>query len=136
MARQIYVNLAVRDVARSRAFFEALGFGFNPQFSNETALCMVVGDDSFVMLLNEPFFQGFTKKPLADARQTTEVLVCLSCASRAELDDLVARAVAAGARTPMPPVDHGFMLQHGFEDLDGHQWELVWMNPQAAPPQA
>jgi predicted lactoylglutathione lyase len=97
---------------------------------------MVVADDIFVMLLTQPFFQGFTKKPVADATRTTEVLVCLSCDSRAEVDDLVRKAVAAGGKTPIPPQDHGFMYAHGFEDLDGHQWELVWMDPNAAPAQA
>jgi uncharacterized protein len=88
------------------------------------------------MLLVEPFFQGFTKKPIADATKATEVLVCLSCESRAEVDDLVRKALAAGGKAPNAPQEHGFMYGHGFEDLDGHQWELVWMDPNAAPPHA
>ena len=136
MARKIFVNLPIGNMERSQAFFRGLGFDFNPQFTNEQGACMVVSDEIFVMLLVVPFFQGFTKKAIADATQSTEVLVCLSCDSRAEVDDLVRKAVARGGRTQMPPQDHGFMYGHGFEDLDGHQWELVWMDPDAVPPQA
>jgi predicted lactoylglutathione lyase len=136
MARKIFVNLPIKDMARTRAFFDALGFSFNPQFTNEQGACMVVADDIFVMLLVEPFFQTFIKKPISDAKQATEVLVCLSCDSREEVDSLVKKALAAGGTAPNAPQDHGFMYAHGFEDLDGHIWELVWMNPDAAPPQA
>lgn len=136
MARKIFVNLPIREMARSQAFFRALGFDFNPQFTNEQGACMVVGEDIFVMLLVEPFFRTFTQKAIADARATTEVLVCLSCDSRAEVDALVRKALAAGGRAPNPPQDHGFMYGHGFEDLDGHLWELAWMDPKAIPPQA
>ena len=136
MARQIFVNLPVKDVARTRAFFTALGFSFNPQFSDDKALCMVIADDIYAMLLSEPFFQGFTKKPVSDATKSTEVLVALSCGSVAEVDEMVARAVAAGGRAPVERKDHGFMVQHGFEDPDGHQWEVFWMDPNAAPLQA
>ena len=136
MGRKIFVNLPIRNMERTQAFFRGLGFSFNPQFTNEQGACMVVADDIFVMLLTEPFFAGFTKKPVADATKGTEAIVCLSCDSRAEVDDLVRKAVAGGGRTPMPPQDHGFMYGHGFEDLDGHQWELVYMDPNAAPPQA
>ena len=136
MARQIYVNIAIKNMERTKAFFTSLGFGFNPQFTNEQGACMVVSDDIFVMLLTEPFFQGFTKKPVADAKKGTEVLICLSCTSRAEVDEQVRKAVAAGGKTPNPPQDHGFMYGHGFEDLDGHQWELTYMDPNATPPHA
>ena len=135
MARQIFVNLPVQDVARTRAFFTALGFSFNPQFSDDKALCMVIAEGIYAMLLSEPFFQGFTKKPIADASKSTEVLLALSCESVAEVDELVAKALAAGGRAPVERKDHGFMVQHGFEDLDGHQWEVFWMDPNAAPPQ-
>jgi predicted lactoylglutathione lyase len=134
--KQIYVNLPVRNVERSKAFFAGLGYSFNPEYSNESALCMVIGENIYAMLLAEPFFQTFTKKPIADARTSTEVLVCLSCESRAEVDTLVAKAVAAGGAAPNPPQDHGFMYGHGFEDPDGHVWELVYMDPNAAPPHA
>lgn len=136
MGRQIFVNLPVKDIARTRAFFTALGFEFNPQFSNDQGLCMLIADDIFAMLLAEPFFQGFTKKPLADATKSTEVLLALSCESVAEVDQLVAKAIAAGGRAPVERKDLGFMVQHGFEDPDGHQWEVFWMDPNAAPPQA
>ena len=127
MNQQIYVNLPVKDLERSKAFFGALGFSFNPQFSDQNAACMIVSDSIYVMLLTEPFFQGFTKKPIADAKKTTEVLICLSCDSRAAVDDMAARAKAAGGAWPNEPKDHGFMYQHGFEDLDGHMWELAYM---------
>jgi uncharacterized protein len=134
MARQIYVNLPIKNMERSKAFFGALGFSFNPQFTNEQGACMVITDTIYVMLLVEPFFQTFIKKQIADADKTTEVLICLSCESRAEVDDLVRKAVAAGGSTPNAPQDHGFMYGHGFQDLDGHLWELMYMDPNAAPP--
>jgi predicted lactoylglutathione lyase len=136
MKRQIYVNLPIKNMERSQAFFASLGFSFNPQFTNEQGACMVVADDIYVMLLVEPFFQTFTAKPVADATKSTEVLVCLSCENRAEVDVLVAKARAAGGTVPRAPQDHGFMYGHGFDDLDGHTWELVYMDPSAAPPQA
>ncbi|MFC4932787.1 VOC family protein [Massilia sp. GCM10023247] len=132
MHKQIFVNLPVRDLGRSRTFFASLGFDFNPQFSNDDAACMIVGDNIFVMLLVERFFQGFTSKPVADAFKATEVLTCLSCESREQVDALVAKALAAGGRAPNPKQDHGFMYGHGFEDLDGHVWELAWMDPHGA----
>ena len=132
MNKQIFVNLAVKDLDKSKAFFEALGYTFNPQFTNESGACMVIADGSiYAMLLTEPFFKTFVDKPIVQAKEATEVLVCLSCESRAEVDDLVAKAVAAGGRAPRPPQDHGFMYGHGFEDLDGHIWELAWMAPAA-----
>lgn len=128
MARQLFVNLPVEHLDRTIAFFTALGFGFNPKFTDENATCLVISEHIQVMLLMKPFFAGFTKKPVADARAVTETLLALSCGSREEVDALVAKAVAAGAATPMEVKDHGFMYQHGFEDLDGHQWEVFWMD--------
>jgi len=133
MHKQIFVNLPIKDLARSRAFFESLGYAFNPQFSNELGACLVLGENLFAMLLTEPFFKGFTGKPIVDATQATEVIVCVSCESRAEVDELVAKAVAAGGTAPRAPVDHGFMYGHGFEDLDGHIWELAFMDASALP---
>ncbi len=133
MHKQIFVNLPIADMQKSQAFFKQLGYTFNPDFTNDQGACMVVGDNLYVMLLVKDFFQGFTGKPVADATQSTEVLVCLSCESRAEVDDLVARAVAAGGSAPRPPQDYGFMYGHGFEDLDGHIWELAYMEPGAKP---
>lgn len=135
MIRQIFVNMPVKDLPRSKAFFEALGLSFNPRFTNDQGACLVIADNIHAMLLVEPFFQGFTQLPLADARQCTEVLLALSCDSRAEVDALVAQARAAGGSTPNAPVDHGFMYQHGFADPDGHQWEVFWMDESAAPAQ-
>lgn len=131
MNRQIYVNLPVRDLQRSKTFFTALGYSFNPQFTDEKAACMVVGENIYVMLLSQPFFAGFTAKPVVDAREGTEVLVCLSCESRDEVDAMVKKAWAAGGKVPRTAVDHGFMYQHGFEDPDGHIWELAWMDEAA-----
>ena len=136
MARKIFVNLPIKDMKRSQAFFSALGFSFNPQFTNEQGACMVITEDIYAMLLVEPFFQTFTEKPIADAKKSTEVLVCLTCESRAEVDELVKKALAAGGKAPNAPQDHGFMYGHGFEDPDGHIWELTWMDPGAVPPQA
>lgn len=135
MLREIFVNLPVKDLNRSRTFFQALGLSFNPQFTNDKGACLEIAPNIYAMLLVEPFFQGFTKLPIADAKKSTEVLIALSCDSRAEVDELVAKAVAAGATTPNAPQDHGFMFQHGFADLDGHQWEVFWMDESAAPAQ-
>ncbi len=133
MSRQLYINLPVDDLDRSIAFFRALGFDFNPKFTDENATCVVISDQINVMLLVRPFFAGFTPKPIADARSTTEVLLALSCDSRAEVDALIAKAVAAGAATSMECRDLGFMYQHDFEDLDGHLWEVFWMDETAMP---
>ncbi|BAN23182.1 VOC family protein [Caballeronia insecticola] len=132
MHKQIFVNLPVRDLKRSMTFFKALGLSFNPAFTNDDAACLVIGENIYAMLLVEKFFQTFTAKPIVDAHAGTEALVCLSCESRAEVDDLVAKAVAAGGSAPREPLDHGFMYGHGFEDPDGHIWELVHMSPEAA----
>ena len=134
--QQIFVNLPIKNMERSKAFFASLGYSFNPQFTNDQGACMVVSENIYVMLLVKDFFQTFTGKPVADATKTTEVLIALSCDSRAEVDEQVKRALAAGGTAPRQPQDHGFMYAHGFEDLDGHVWELVYMEPGAAPPHA
>lgn len=132
MSTMIFVNLPVRDLPRSMTFFEALGYAFNPQFTDDAAACMVIDDQHiFAMLLTHEKFELFTPKPISDARETSEVLICLSCASRSEVDDLVRKAVAAGGTTFRDPQDHGFMYGHAFQDLDGHIWELMWMDPAA-----
>jgi len=125
------VNLAVKDLNKSIEFFTRLGYTFNPQFTNETATCMIVSEDIFVMLLTHEKFKTFTPKNICDATKSTEVLVCLSCESRAAVDELVRKAVAAGGTTYNQPQDHGFMYGHGFQDLDGHIWELIYMEPSA-----
>lgn len=129
MPTQIFVNLAVKDLPKSKAFFSALGYSFNPQFTNDDAACMVISDTIYTMLLTEPFFKGFTSKELVDAKKSTEAIVCLSAESRAAVDEIVGKAVAAGGRIYNEPQDHGFMYCHGFEDLDGHQWEFAFMDP-------
>jgi len=128
MHQQIFVNLPIADMAKSQAFFKALGYSFNPDFTNDQGAALVLGDNLFAMLLVHDFFKSFIDKPLVDAKQSTEVLVCLSCESREQVDSLVAKAVAAGGKVLRPPQDHGFMYAHGFEDLDGHIWELVHMS--------
>lgn len=132
MSRKIFVNLPVTDLKRSMAFFAALGFRHEPQFTNEQGACIVVSEHIYTMLLTKEFFAGFTAKPIADATRSTEVLMCLSCDSQEEVDTLVKKAVAAGGSAPRPPQDHGFMYGHGFEDPDGHIWELVYMRPTPA----
>ena len=127
MHQQIFVNLPIENMARSQTFFKALGYAFNPEFTNDEGACLVVGDNLFVMLLVKDFYATFTTKTIADARTTSEVLVCFSCDSREEVDTLVAKAVAAGGTTPRPVQDLGFMYSHGFDDLDGHTWEFVHM---------
>ena len=135
MHKQIFVNLPVADLPKSKAFFEALGMTINPQFTNEQGACVVIGENIFAMLLSHAFFKSFIDKEIANARQTTEVLTCLACENRAEVDTVVAKAVAAGGKAHRQPRDHGFMYGHGFEDLDGHIWELAHMDMSAAPPQ-
>ncbi|KLU20946.1 extradiol dioxygenase [Caballeronia mineralivorans PML1(12)] len=132
MHKQIFVNLAVEDLQKSRAFFGELGFSFNPKFSNDQAAGMVISENIYAMLLVKPFFQTFTSKTIIDPKEQVEALTCLSCESRAEVDDIVAKAVRAGGKAPRPPQDYGFMYSHGFDDLDGHTWEFVYMDPNAA----
>ncbi|WP_028103892.1 VOC family protein [Pseudoduganella violaceinigra] len=132
MKPQITLNLPVQDLNKSKAFFSALGFTFNARFSGDNAAFMsVVGDTIQAMLTTEPFFKSLIDKPLAPAREANELVICLSCESREEVDTLIAKAVAAGGRTPHPPEDHGFMYDQGFEDIDGHLWNLVWVAPEA-----
>ena len=132
MSTQIFVNLPVKDLDRSVAFFTKLGYTFNPQFTDENATCMIVSDNIFVMLLVEKFFLTFTNKSLCDTKSSREVILALSFDNRARVDELIAIAVAAGA-TPGEPRDLGFMYQQSYEDLDGHLWELFHMDPQAMP---
>ena len=131
MATKIFVNLPVKDLNKSIEFFTKLGFSFNQQFTDETATCMIVTDDIFVMLLTVEKFKTFTPNEICDAKKYTEVLVCLSLESRPRVDEMVRKAVAAGGATYNEPQDHGFMYGHGFQDLDGHIWELIYMEPGA-----
>ena len=129
MAAKIFVNLPVKNLNNSVEFFTQLGFTFSPQFTDETATCMIVAEDIYVMLLTEEKFKTFIPKKLCDATKSTEVVVCLSCESRAEVDEMVRKAIAAGGTTYNDAQDYGFMYGHGFQDLDGHIWELIFIEP-------
>ena len=132
MKKQIILNLPVKNLDKSKAFFSALGFTFDSRFSGEQAAFMNIVDNTIqAMLTAEPFFQSLIDKPVVNAKEANEFVICLSCDSREEVDSLIAKAVAAGGRTPHPPEDHGFMYDQGFEDIDGHLWNLVWSAPEA-----
>ena len=131
-ARKIFVNLAVRDLERSKAFFERLGFRFNPKFTDDKAACMILSEEGYVMLLTEPFFRGFLKKAPCDPRTHTETLLALSCESRDEVNAMVKTALEAGGSPAGEVQDHGFMYAWSFFDPDGHHWEVMWMDPAAA----
>ena len=125
-ASQVFINLPVHELNRSVQFFTRLGFTFNPQFTDESATCMLVGENIFVMLLTRERYAGFTPKPVADARSASQVLIALSLQSREAVDAMVRAAVDAGGTTYADPRDHGWMYQHSFEDPDGHQWEVMY----------
>ena len=132
MTSQFFVSMAVRDLPKSKAFFEALGFGFNAKFSNDEGACLVINDTTFAMLVNLSLFEKFAEgKPICDARQSSEVALSYTVESRARVDELVAIAVSKGGKVHATPQDHGFMYQHGFEDLDGHVWEPTYFAPSA-----
>ena len=128
-SRKIFVNLSVRDLKRSMDFFSKLGFTFNQQFTNDNGACMVLSEEGFVMLLAEPFFKTFTKREICDTSKQTEALLALSCANREEVDEIVKTAIEAGGSRAMDPQDHGFMYGWSFYDIDGHHWEVLWMDP-------
>jgi predicted lactoylglutathione lyase len=133
MSRMIFVNLPVRDLAKSRAFLEALGATNEPKFTDETAACMRLSESIFVMLLTHDKFSQFTPRPIADATAGSEVLLCLSCDSRESVDSTIARAVTAGGSAdPAAKQDYGVMYGRSIADPDGHIWELMWMDPAAA----
>ena len=128
MATKIFVNLPVQNLPLSMDFFKGLGYNFNQQFTDDSAACMVISEDIYVMLLTHPKFQEFTPKKVVDAKQSTEVLVCLSADSRDAVDKHMEKALKAGAHEPRGPQDYGFMYGRSFEDLDGHIWEVMWMD--------
>jgi hypothetical protein len=130
-SRKLFVNLAVRDLKKSMEFFSKLGFEFNPQFTDDKAACMVISEEAFVMLLSEPFFKTFTRREPCDTSRQTEGLFALSCTSRAEVDELVKKAISGGGKHAMEAQDHGFMYGWSFYDLDGHHWEVMWMDSKA-----
>ena len=131
-ARKLFVNLKVADLQKSMEFFKKLGFTFNPKFTDTNGACMILSEGAFVMLLQDAFFRGFTKKEPCDTRTHTEGMFALDCCSRDEVDEFVKKAIAAGGSPAMPPQDHGFMYGQSFYDLDGHHWEVFWMDPAAA----
>lgn len=133
MANQIFVNLPVKDLDKTMAFFAGLGFTFNPQFTNSDAACMIVSDTIYFMMLTEPFFKNFTQKEIADAFKTTEAINCISLNSRAEVDEILEKAKAAGAKEPREAQDHGWMYGRNFEDLDGHLWEFMYADISQMP---
>jgi len=133
MATKIFVNLPVKDLDKSVVFFTSLGFSFNPQFTDDKATCMIISENIFAMLLVEPFFKTFTRKEISNAHKSTEVLIALDAASRDEVKDMVAKAIEAGGSVYMDAQDHGWMYQHSFADLDGHQWEILYMDETAMP---
>jgi uncharacterized protein len=137
MATQIFVNLPVKDLPRSTHFFTQLGYTVNKQFTNEKGACLVISETIYLMLLTEPFFKGFIPgKEIGDATRTKEVLIALSADNKEAVNTLTDNAIAAGGKAFREPEDHGFMYSRSFEDLDGHVWEVVWMDPAAVVPQA
>ena len=134
MTKQIFVNLPVKDLKRSIDFFTKLGFSFNLQFTDEKAACLIINEGSiYAMLLTEPMFKNFTKKEIADATKTTEVLIAIDIETKEKVDELVKKAAEAGGSIYADPQDHGWMYQQGFADPDGHQWELLYMDETKVP---
>ena len=131
MATKIFVNLPVKDLNKSVEFFTKLGYSFNKQFTDENATSMIISEDIYVMLVTEPFFKNFTKKEIADATKTTESIICLSADSREEVDSLLNKAIEAGGVKTSETNDQEFMYYGSFQDLDGHQWEIMYMEPSA-----
>jgi len=129
MISKIFVNLPVKDLGKSMAFFKAVGFSFNPQFTDQTGACMVLSEDIYAMLLTHDKVKEFSKKQIADAHKTTEVLTALAVENKGKVHELADKALKAGAKEAYPPKDYGFMFARSFEDPDGHIWEVFWMNP-------
>ena len=129
--RLVFLNLPVADLAASKTFFGALGFSFDPKFTDEQCACMVVSDKAYVMLLDRTRFADFTARPIADAHATTQALLCVSADDRSAVDAFADAALAAGGTLAKEPMDHGFMYGRSFFDLDGHHWEVMWMDPTA-----
>jgi uncharacterized protein len=132
-SRQLFVNLAVSDLARSMQFFRALGFDFDQKYTDDKAACLVIGDGAYAMLLTDPFFRGFTKREPCDTRTHTEALLAISCGDRQEVDEMTRKALAGGGSPAMEAQDLGFMYSHSFYDPDGHHWEVFWMDSAANP---
>ena len=129
MVSKIFVNLPVKDLQKSRAFFGSLGFSFNPQFSDDTGACLVMSEAIYAMLLTHPKFAQFTDKTIADGHKSAEVIVALGVDNKDDVNRIADAALKAGGKEPRPPQDYGFMFLRSFQDLDGHRWEVAWMNP-------
>lgn len=136
MSTKIFVNLPVKDLEKSKAFFTALGYTFNPQFTDQNAACLVISEDIYAMLILPEFFKRFTAKTIVDATKSTEAIIALSANSREEVDELVKRAIGAGGKQTRDAEDYGWMYGRSFEDLDGHQWETMWMDESKRAPTA
>ena len=128
MTKQIFVNLPVKDLKKTIEFFTKIGFTFNPKFTDDNATCMIIGENIYAMLLIEKFFKTFIKKEISDATKNTEVLMALSVESKDVVDQMVQKAIDAGGKEPREPQDDGWMYGRGFEDLDGHLWEIFYMD--------
>jgi len=133
MAKQIFINLPVKDLKKTMTFFKKLGFAFNMQFTDDKAACMIIGENIYAMLLLEKFFKTFTNKEIADAKKTTEVLIAIDAESRQSVDEMIRKAVEAGGSTYRNPQDNGWMYGHSFADLDGHQWEVLYLDESQMP---
>lgn len=131
MTTQIFVNLPVKDLSRTVQFFKKLGFAFNPQFTDENATCMIINDNIFVMLLVEKFFKSFTKKEICDTTKDTEVIIALSTDSREKVDEMIQNVFEAGGKESREPQDHGWMYGRSFQDINGHLWEIIYMDEKA-----
>src|ERR687897_19110 len=131
MATKIFVNLPVKDLNKTTEFITKLGFTFNPQFTDENATCMIVGEDIFVMLLVEKFFKTFTKKEICDTTKDTEVIIALSTESREKVDEMILNVIEAGGKETREPQDHGWMYGRSFQDINGHLWEIIYMDEKA-----
>ncbi|MFZ7942722.1 MULTISPECIES: VOC family protein [Bacillaceae] len=130
-SKNIFINLSVQDVGKSTNFFKELGFEFNPQFSDETTSCMIISDNIYAMIMIEERFKGFSKKEIVDTTTSAEAIFCLSAKSRNQVDELVNKALASGGKSFSDPQDHGFMYIWGFQDVDGHLWEIAYMDESA-----
>lgn len=134
-SKSIFINLPVKDVNKSTHFFKELGFEFNPQFSDETTSCLIISDNIYVMIMIEERFKGFTRKEIVDTTTSAEAIFCLSAESQDQVDEIVNKALSSGGKSYSDPQDHGFMYGWGFQDLDGHIWEVAYMDESAMNPE-
>ncbi|MDY7223659.1 VOC family protein [Halalkalibacterium halodurans] len=129
-AQHIFVNLPVKDLNKTKEFFTSIGFEFNEQYSDDKAACLVIGENIYAMLLLEQFFQSFTNQPVTDTETSREVIIAISADSRVQVDEIVTKAIEAGGKPANDPMDHGFMYSWSFQDVDGHLWEVLYMEQQ------